>query len=321
MSLIKCPECSKEISDKAVSCPNCGMPLDSFNIKLNKVERKLKYPILPNDLSIGHQIVNWTYDAAIKGYYENSGNNDDFINTGNLTLLLHDNGLRIAGALYMPILDINYLQIISIEEMKGSEIRKDKTVVGRAVIGTIILGPLGAIIGGMSGIGNKYEESNVLIITFWDTKAKKPKTFSILTNTNSQRFISRLIKERGRLLKLYPIDDILGPTQQEKTIMQMVRNNPEAIHLHDKSDEELLLTVRATKTSCFIATVVYEDINCAEVQKLRIWRDVKLRQHAFGRMFINIYYAIGERLSEIIKPHSFIKGLIKIVLDAIVKKI
>lgn len=27
MSLIKCPECGKEISDKASVCPNCGMPL------------------------------------------------------------------------------------------------------------------------------------------------------------------------------------------------------------------------------------------------------------------------------------------------------
>ena len=27
MALIKCPECGKEISDKAMSCPNCGLPL------------------------------------------------------------------------------------------------------------------------------------------------------------------------------------------------------------------------------------------------------------------------------------------------------
>lgn len=27
MALIKCPECGKEISDKAAACPNCGMPL------------------------------------------------------------------------------------------------------------------------------------------------------------------------------------------------------------------------------------------------------------------------------------------------------
>lgn len=27
MALIECPECKKQISDKAVSCPNCGYPL------------------------------------------------------------------------------------------------------------------------------------------------------------------------------------------------------------------------------------------------------------------------------------------------------
>lgn len=32
MALINCPECGKEISDKAVSCPNCGMPLDKMEI-------------------------------------------------------------------------------------------------------------------------------------------------------------------------------------------------------------------------------------------------------------------------------------------------
>ncbi len=27
MALIKCPECGKEISDQAISCPNCGSPM------------------------------------------------------------------------------------------------------------------------------------------------------------------------------------------------------------------------------------------------------------------------------------------------------
>ena len=29
MSLIKCPECGKEISDKSISCPNCGYPIEN----------------------------------------------------------------------------------------------------------------------------------------------------------------------------------------------------------------------------------------------------------------------------------------------------
>ena len=31
MALIKCPECSKEISDKAASCPNCGCPVSEMS--------------------------------------------------------------------------------------------------------------------------------------------------------------------------------------------------------------------------------------------------------------------------------------------------
>lgn len=27
MALINCPECGKQVSDKAVSCPNCGCPI------------------------------------------------------------------------------------------------------------------------------------------------------------------------------------------------------------------------------------------------------------------------------------------------------
>ena len=34
MSLIHCPECGKEISDKAESCPNCGYPM----VDLDKVK-------------------------------------------------------------------------------------------------------------------------------------------------------------------------------------------------------------------------------------------------------------------------------------------
>lgn len=31
MSLIKCSECGREISDKAITCPQCGNPLQDIN--------------------------------------------------------------------------------------------------------------------------------------------------------------------------------------------------------------------------------------------------------------------------------------------------
>ena len=34
VALVKCGECSKEVSDKAQSCPNCGSPIASLNVTL-----------------------------------------------------------------------------------------------------------------------------------------------------------------------------------------------------------------------------------------------------------------------------------------------
>lgn len=31
MSMIKCPECGKDVSDKAQTCPNCGTPISVSN--------------------------------------------------------------------------------------------------------------------------------------------------------------------------------------------------------------------------------------------------------------------------------------------------
>lgn len=36
MSLIKCPECGKEISDKAAVCPSCGNPINIIQKKQGK---------------------------------------------------------------------------------------------------------------------------------------------------------------------------------------------------------------------------------------------------------------------------------------------
>lgn len=41
MSLIKCPECGKDMSDKAPSCPNCGYVENSFLSNFSKPQPKL----------------------------------------------------------------------------------------------------------------------------------------------------------------------------------------------------------------------------------------------------------------------------------------
>ena len=44
MSMIKCTECGKEISDKATACPHCGCPMTEIlsATKESKKEEKVK---------------------------------------------------------------------------------------------------------------------------------------------------------------------------------------------------------------------------------------------------------------------------------------
>lgn len=56
MALIKCPECDKEISDKASVCPSCGCPIHEGGVENDseskKVKTKNKYMILVVCISI-----------------------------------------------------------------------------------------------------------------------------------------------------------------------------------------------------------------------------------------------------------------------------
>lgn len=85
MALIKCPECGREISDKASSCPNCGCPIQKkikieHNILKKGLKKKIKYRIRPRYviyilismilLAVGTVIIikNNAYNNAIKEF-------------------------------------------------------------------------------------------------------------------------------------------------------------------------------------------------------------------------------------------------------------
>lgn len=57
-----------------------------------------------------------------------------------------------------PDINLKYNQIVDANIITGEEIiQQSKSVVGRAAVGGLLLGPLGAIVGGMSGTGTKTD--------------------------------------------------------------------------------------------------------------------------------------------------------------------
>lgn len=179
MALIACPECNKQISSMASACPDCGCPIGNFESSM-----EIARPNLSADLSIGRQVINWTNDAAVSGDFDSQLNTYKLIPEGNGHLLLHQEGIKVSGKYYSPIMDIHFSQVINVKCVPPSQIfETDKSVIKRAAVGTILLGPLGGIIGGMSGIGRKkikYECS--VIINYWDVESDSLQTISLSTN-------------------------------------------------------------------------------------------------------------------------------------------
>lgn len=53
MALIKCPECGREISDKAPACVHCGFPLDEVATNKSLSEETLKKIVISNPDGLG----------------------------------------------------------------------------------------------------------------------------------------------------------------------------------------------------------------------------------------------------------------------------
>lgn len=102
-----------------------------------------------------------------------------------LSIYKDDNEIRVRSRINKkkPIAHLNLDKISKIEMMSEKEIKeKSKSVVGRAMAGGLILGPLGAIVGGMSGIGNKDKSATeyYIIINYKSNGDDKALSFKVI---------------------------------------------------------------------------------------------------------------------------------------------
>jgi|WetSurMetagenome_2_1015567.scaffolds.fasta_scaffold551700_1 hypothetical protein len=100
---------------------------------------------------------------------------------------------------------------------------------------------------------------------------------------------------------------------------QLVDQTPPEVLDQIKANVE---KVRELKKKCFIATAVYGDENCHEVQVLRDFRDNVLQESGLGRKVIDFYYGgAGMKAARFIENHvPFAIPPIRKGLDLIVEK-
>ena len=126
--------------------------------------------------------------------------------TGDRKWLLTDDGKKLflqAGATYFHKTADDYS--IAYEAIEGIDvhteeefIEKQKSVIGRAVVGGVLFGPLGTVVGGMSGIGTKQkkERKDIATVTYSGGQlhfALDPKDGSTLIKAR----VAKHLKKRG----------------------------------------------------------------------------------------------------------------------------
>ncbi|WP_252248769.1 hypothetical protein [Clostridium sp. ZBS20] len=108
----------------------------------------------------GNRAVNLSYIDGIESYNKGTA----------VSLSMEENHLIMEARVYKkPPIHLKYEQITGINVISEKEvIEKSKSTFGRAVVGGVLLGPLGAIIGGISGVGNKKisEKHYYLILNY-----------------------------------------------------------------------------------------------------------------------------------------------------------
>ena len=158
-----CPECGTKVEGMKF-CPECG-----YRIVAN--DTKLVCPEFPEDMSLGKRDT-----VSSVGIYTKNKDDATILKNTSYTIECHENGIAIVEW-FKATLEIHYTQIISITQYDEQDI-KDKSVVGRGIVGLAIGGPLGAVLGGMSGVGQKTKNKYYLLIEYWDCETREPVAIS-----------------------------------------------------------------------------------------------------------------------------------------------
>lgn len=164
-----------------------------------------KFPDFPVEMKIGKQLVNWGLDAAMDAYYSYELNTEKRFPEGKVSIYVHTNGISISSSSTSPYkvstVNIHHDQIVRMEYMTQEDFKEEnKSVIGRSILGYFLLGPLGAVVGGVSGIGTKMKKlgNYLFVLTYWDVYTRTLQTLLFSVKQEPASFIVRVHNEQTK---------------------------------------------------------------------------------------------------------------------------
>jgi hypothetical protein len=168
MSVIECLDCNGKVSLNAPSCIHCGSPNPNFT----KSTEVIPIPKLAKDLSVSSGFFGF-HIALLQLTFSKDLNPDENFPNGNVAVGAYKNGLKIY--VKESTFDIHYSQITGTTYKDyNSTIHEQKSVIGRALIGGVLLGGVGAVVGGISGVKTKEVLYNqAMTLKFYNVRKKR----------------------------------------------------------------------------------------------------------------------------------------------------
>jgi hypothetical protein len=103
--------------------------------------------------------------------------------------------------MYQSFLKIHNKQIINIQAVERTAlVQESKSVGARALAGGLVLGPVGAIVGGLTGLGTKTTAyDGYLVVNYWDSETRTPRTLLVSGPLRKiEKFCSAILKQRDK---------------------------------------------------------------------------------------------------------------------------
>ena len=88
---------------------------------------------------------------------------------------------------------------------------------------------------------------------------------------------------------------------------------------HPDVIKTFLISSKAQRTRCFIATAAFETSTAPEVIELRYFRDHYLKTNSFGRKAVYFYYKCSPRLACFLDQQNWLKPSVRAILRVVIK--